>query len=944
MPALIGPDGRHFQLKDGVVVGRIGTDGAQPDVDLGMLERAMTISRRHARIRRRGQDWYLRVEDQVTNATRVAGRKLGAGQESALDDGDEVELGGVPLVFLADWDSEATLVGLQQANAMLVVEGTQFPLNTTEGRRLRIGRRSPDGKYTPDIDLRDLPASGSVSHLHGHLIRRNGRDWFLHVVKTTNGTNVAGKEVAPGEIVPLSNGDTLQLGRFRATFRQIIAADIDHNERLALSVIPEETIIETGGQQQGRINLVNVSGQVHQILLELTGIPNEWFMLGLDGKTGHALNLQLLNAVEPNQPLAGSAAQAVVTYTPPRVPESRAGVYPISISATTGGEVQIRRVVTSRLRVLPFEGLEVSAGPEEIRKSRGEYTLEIHNTGNSEVMVDLRIDTHTKKVKAEPSQLQFRLGNGHTRQVPFVIKARRNWLGLDQTYGVDITVKAGGQQRLAAVRQVVKPILPRWIQWIVGKAFSMFSPIALPVATLALLIGVGYFLLRPPDIKEFRAERGTIVAGGDTQLMWTLDRAAGVSIEPPVADQLSVSEGQLKVMPTAKTEYTLTARNLFGISHSAKTTVDVLQITAFKATPDRLNKEGEEVTLHWETAGATKVKIDPEVEVKDPKSGDAKVTPSAATTYTLTATGTNSVTTTAQVTVAIGAPAIDSFEVVPGPGGNRFFQGDPVQLKWAAKGYSKLVITSSGGDVAPGQPQLDVTGGPPATVNPATPGEVVYTLTASNAAGSTQATRNVTVSAVSIVQFEAEPTKVAPGQPVKLRWRIERPNEATKLVIEGGPGLGPVEGIGERSVSPTVDTTYTLRMTAADGSTQERQVQVSVEVLPTINTFTSPRPTIAFGEEARLTWSVSNATQVEIRTADGTTLLRSDRPEGTMVDFPPQPTTYILEARSASGRSVTKDFSVDVKPPGQPTPPPADPAAPSTSPSVAPAASPAPKP
>src|SRR4051794_19437835 len=106
MPALIGPDGRQFQLRDGAVVGRIGADGAQPDVDLGVLERGLTISRRHARIRRRGQDWYLRVEDLVTNSTRVAGRRLEPGQESALDDGDEVELGGVPLVYLADWDNE----------------------------------------------------------------------------------------------------------------------------------------------------------------------------------------------------------------------------------------------------------------------------------------------------------------------------------------------------------------------------------------------------------------------------------------------------------------------------------------------------------------------------------------------------------------------------------------------------------------------------------------------------------------------------------------------------------------------------------------------------------------------------------------------------------------------------------------------------------------------
>ena len=144
MPALIGPDGRQFQLHDGVVIGRTGADGSKPDVDLSVLERATTISRRHARVRRRGQDWYLIVESKVTNATKVAGRPVEPGQASPLNDGDEVELGAVPMVFLADWDADATMVGTALADAELGVDGTHFPLTPTDGRRLRIGRRRRD--------------------------------------------------------------------------------------------------------------------------------------------------------------------------------------------------------------------------------------------------------------------------------------------------------------------------------------------------------------------------------------------------------------------------------------------------------------------------------------------------------------------------------------------------------------------------------------------------------------------------------------------------------------------------------------------------------------------------------------------------------------------------------------------------------------------------------
>ena len=56
-----------------------------------------------------------------------------------------------------------------------------------------------------------------------------------------------------------------------------------------------------------------------------------------------------------------------------------------------------------------------------------------------------------------------------------------------------------------------------------------------------------------------------------------------------------------------------------------------------------------------------------------------------------------------------------------------------------------------------------------------------------------------------------------------------------------------------------------------------------------------------------------------------------------MIDNPPGPTTYILTATNAGGKT-TKDFSVDVKPPG------ATPVPPTPAPAPAPAASPAPLP
>jgi hypothetical protein len=152
-----------------------------------------------------------------------------------------------------------------------------------------------------------------------------------------------------------------------------------------------------------------------------------------------------------------------------------------------------------------------------------------------------------------------------------------------------------------------------------------------------------------------------------------------------------------------------------------------------------------------------------------------------------------------------------------------------------------------------------------------------------------------------------------------LRWRVEGANDRTK--VELSPDVGTVEGTGEKRVTPRDSTTYTLKMTAADGRVEERTQQVDIIVLPKVEVFTAARPAIDFGDDVQLTWRVSNAEQIEIRSADGFFRRSFTQREGIVSDTPLAPTTYFLEARSPTGTDV-KEFNVDVRKPGQPTPAP----------------------
>jgi cellulose biosynthesis protein BcsQ len=442
---------------------------------------------------------------------------------------------------------------------------------------------------------------------------------------------------------------------------------------------------------------------------------------------------------------------------------------------------------------------------------------------------------------------------------------------------------------------------------------DLLTPVLTSVITVLLLFLVGYLLLRPPNIRTFSVEPRTVIAGDTATLSWQVDGAVSITIEPPVAG-LPDTSGSATVQPQATTEYTLSGRNWLGVTSAARTRVDVLRITSFRAIPDRLSREGQEVTLHWETVGATSIRVEPGIDIRDPKpSGEAVVRPMSGATYRLIATGLDGTTTEAQVSFTLAPPVILRFEVGPGQTRGRVFPGDPVELLWIADGFTEASLSASGSDVNPGQPTLDVSAGPPSIVQPTIAGDITYTLRVSNAAGSSEQSLRVMVASPGIVQFDVEPPTVVAGQVARLRWRVEGATAATSIFVE--PGLGRVDGTGERTIAPTESTLYTLRMINPDGSAAERQLAVTViQAPPTISIFTAVRSSVSFGEEARLAWSVAGAERIEIRTSDGVPLLSTDRPEGTLVDFPPTPTTYILEARNSSG-SARKDFSVDVRPP-----------------------------
>jgi hypothetical protein len=315
----------------------------------------------------------------------------------------------------------------------------------------------------------------------------------------------------------------------------------------------------------------------------------------------------------------------------------------------------------------------------------------------------------------------------------------------------------------------------------------------------------------------FNANPTSINAGQTSTLSWAVQNATTVTISPGIGS-VNPTNGSVTVSPTATTTYTLTATNAQG-SQNATATVVVNQpqpqLTVCTAVPMTIN-QGESATLYFQSLNATGVTISPAVGAVG-NNGSVVVTPTASTTYTVTANNTfGSATCSVAVQVTPGTgPRIVKFSAAP----LNIAQGSTSTLLWAVDNADTVTIDQGVGQVDNRAGTKDVT--PQQTT--------LYTLTATNKFGTVtaQATINVTVTpppppAPTISSFTANPTtSPSPGAPVVLSCLAQN---ASRVIISG---VGPVDKNGNITVNPTVQTTYVC---VAVGNNPAQQASANLTV------------------------------------------------------------------------------------------------------------------
>ena len=305
----------------------------------------------------------------------------------------------------------------------------------------------------------------------------------------------------------------------------------------------------------------------------------------------------------------------------------------------------------------------------------------------------------------------------------------------------------------------------------------------------------------PATVLVFQASPTAIQPGGQSTLNWVVQNASSVSISPNIGS-VNATSGSTVVSPAATTTYTLTATAASGGTVTATAVVTVgtaptPSISFFTASPLTVTT-GQSTTLTWATTNATSVSISS--VGTEPVNGSASTGQlTATTTFVLTASGANNTTSTASVTVTVQpatVPTVTAFTASP----TTINSGQTSSVCWQVNGATTVNISGIGSSLPANSCQA---------VSPTT--TTTYTLTATNAAGQTQASVTVNVGSTQILQFSASPEfTTTQGAPAVLTWQTVN---ATSVSLVGGdmtssPANLPVNG--SFTVNPMDNATYTL--------------------------------------------------------------------------------------------------------------------------------------
>jgi serine/threonine protein kinase len=390
------------------------------------------------------------------------------------------------------------------------------------------------------------------------------------------------------------------------------------------------------------VTLDNTGRTVDHFTLSVDGVPDTWVRGPISGAQ--------LNP--------GSRATVPLTITVPRVPESLAGDYPVTVRATSKEKPSDSGVANAHWTVLPFAQSVLSLTPSRARGWRkAKLRATVRNQGNAPARYTMSGADEEQVLRCTFAQQQLPLAPGETGSLKLVATAPLRLVGSAELR--PFTVRAEPAPIGGAASSMPEPPLVAQGQFVHRALIPSWVPPLLIMAVLAL----AYFWRERSQISVAVLPPSAIVAiGATTRLSAAVtnkqnEQVPGRTVSWSSSDTTIATVSDSGVVRGLKEGIALITARSARTTATGQVNVVTARVEGLSINPKRLTlKVGGSATLRFsaQDANGTPLRRDATWQSSDPMvltvGGNGRVSAKAPGTATVTAM-VEGKTATADITV-----------------------------------------------------------------------------------------------------------------------------------------------------------------------------------------------------------------------------------------------------------------------------------------------------
>jgi pSer/pThr/pTyr-binding forkhead associated (FHA) protein len=307
--------------------------------------------------------------------------------------------------------------------------------------------------------------------------------------------------------------------------------------------------------------LANLGTTVDHFYVSVDGVPMSWI-------TGDVLRRGDDKEVQLNP---GASRRFTLTVTAPRVSESRAGEYPVTILAHSLENPDELGVSQGTWTVLPFTASCLAVVRAWTRgRRRGRFGVIVRNQGNAPNRYALAATDEERKLRYRFEPDTVAVEPGKAANAGLTVQAPWYWAGQPQARPFAVTASpADGDPPPGATAELVQlALVPPWLP----RAVAAIIPLLLIVI---IVFQQAISALLRPNISQFTFDGHPTPAiqGQPVTVRWQVERAQRVQIEGldttatpnPQRGEFRIEQG----LGTSQ-ELKLVASNLFGLAEQTR--------------------------------------------------------------------------------------------------------------------------------------------------------------------------------------------------------------------------------------------------------------------------------------------------------------------------------------------------------------------------------------